>query len=212
MPPKLTLLLAFSLTIALAAPLAAQDSAAPPIDPAVDAALADALLEAPAQGAGASDAAAFAAGADTPAVAVDPPTAEGEPAEREFDPQTGQFKPAGAAEAKAALTPMQASFEKFCDSWMLKLVAREQRNQGLIDWHTGLNWVQGSFVGYTRERKCSIEGEQSDSPVGRLSYLEVKYERRGASIPEALEAAPFPLETTDVTEFFRYGKGGEWIY
>lgn len=159
-----------------------------PHDAAVDAALADALV-APAPAAGSADAAAaFAAGA---------PAA----------PATGS----AAAEAEI-LDPLQTSFVRFCDEWMEKLAARERRNQGLIDWQTGSNWVQGSYVGYTQEHKCSIEGAGSESPVGRLSYLEIKYERRGASVPDAMVADPHALETTEVTEFFRYSDKGEWVY
>lgn len=122
---------------------------------------------------------------------------------------------AGASAGDAAgalLDPMQSSFNRFCGEWMEKLAARERRNQGLIEWQTGTNWVQGSYVGYTREHKCSIEGANSAAPVGRLSYLEVRYERRGASVPDAMVADPRPVETTEVTEFFRYSDEGEWVY
>jgi hypothetical protein len=167
--------------------IALAEDPARPHDPAVDAALADALV-APAPGAGSADAAAaFAAGA---------------PAAQD----------AGAATEAELLDPLQASFVRFCDGWMEKLAARERRNQGLIEWQTGSSWVQGSYVGYTQEHKCSIEGAGSKSPVGRLSYLEIKYERRGASVPDAMVADPHALETTEVTEFFRYSDKGEWVY
>jgi len=175
-------------SLLLVEPAVAEDPGRPH-DAAVDAALADALVE-PAPRAGSADsAAAFAAGA---------------PAE-----QAGGTEAAAEAEI---LDPLQSSFVRFCDEWMEKLAARERRNQGLIEWQTGANWVQGSYVGYTQEHKCSIEGAGSKSPVGRLSYLEIKYERRGASVPDAMVANPHALETTEVTEFFRYSDKGEWVY
>lgn len=168
----------------------AESPTAPALDPAVDAALADALVAPPPpDGAAAGDDAFAAGGGDT--------DANGEP----------------AAELEGALDdPLQSSFSRFCDSWMEKLAQRERRNQGLIEWQSGTNWVQGSYVGYTKEHKCSIEGATSPSPVGRLSYLEVKYERRGASVPDAMASVPTPVETTEVTEFFRYDGDGKWVY
>lgn len=123
-----------------------------------------------------------------------------------------------APEADAALAeveddnPLNRSFRVFCREWMAKLAERERRNEGLIDWQSGENWVQGSYVGYTRDHTCAVDNGDIKSPVGKISYLEIKYEKRGATMGDAQIDTPHPVETTEVTEFFRYGGDGEWIY
>jgi hypothetical protein len=48
-------------------------------------------------------------------------------------------------------------------------------------------------------------------PIGKITYLEVRYEKRGTTREEAEGNPAKPLETTEVTEIFRYAKG-QWIY
>lgn len=182
----------FTTLIALAGAVSATDPGLP-LDPRVEAALAGSLLDVPAPSAS-TDAARPAPEAFAPTDEV--PLAPGSP-------------PAGAA---PVADPLSTSFSRFCSEWMQKLEARERRNAGMIEWDTGLNWVQGSYVGYAQNLACAVEAADSPSPVGRLSYLEVKYERRGATVDAALEAKPEAVETTEVTEFFRYGDNGQWLY
>jgi len=186
--------LSFLLSLAfLAATTAAADSGAA-LDPRVEAALAGSLLDVPAPR--------TEPGGTAPDAAAASDAATGTPEEAAL---------ADGGEA-AEQNPLRLSFRRFCGEWMQKLEAREVRNAGMIDWASGTNWVQGSYVGYTRDHTCSVEALDSASPVGRLSYLEVKWERRGTSVSDAMAGKPAAVETTEVTEFFRYGDDGQWLY
>lgn len=173
-------------TIAIAEPAA-------PIDPRVEAALAGSLLDVPAPDA-AADVARPAADAYAPAG------------------DTAGVAAAAAANVAEPQDPLRSSFSRFCTEWMQKLEARERRNANMIEWAQGTTWVEGSYVGYDHNHTCGVEAMDSPSPVGRLSYLEVKYERRGATVDDAMKGDAEAVETTEVTEFFRYGENGEWLY
>jgi hypothetical protein len=47
--------------------------------------------------------------------------------------------------------------------------------------------------------------------VATIVYKEFVYEKVGASRAEAEQAAPNPVDATEVTEIFRYSKGA-WVY
>ena len=206
----------------------AQGSLGSSLDPAVEAALADEAKRVPVPAApkAAADEAVEAAG-ETIDVAPIP----GE--DGLVEGAVGEDAAAGGAEAAAAAAgvgsevtpedvvaveepvddnPVNQSFRTFCREWMAKLAERERRNEGRIDWQAGESFVQGSYVGYTRDHTCAVDTADEKSPVGKISYLEIKYEKRGATESDALIDTPHPVETTEVTEFFRYGGDGEWIY
>ena len=104
------------------------------------------------------------------------------------------------------------AFEGFCSEWMQKLEEREQANVSHIKWESNADGVvQGLYVGYTHEHTCVTKDGTGSVPVGKISYREVRYEKRGGSIQEAEHSAPKPIEITEVTEIFRYSKG-KWVY
>jgi len=105
----------------------------------------------------------------------------------------------------------QAAFHSFCAEWMQKLQAREHHNITNIKWHTSNGKVEGSFVGYTREHVCAEKTGTDAVPVGTITYREVRYEKHGNSIAEAELSPARPVETTEITEIFRYSNG-RWIY
>lgn len=183
-PPRFRLFCITTCAAGLLAASAAAESDAP-IDPRVEAALAGSLLDVP-----------------------EPPSSD------VAKPAADAFAPADADDSVAAEAndPLRNSFRRFCGEWMLKLEARERRNSTAIEWARGTNWVEGSYVGYDHNHTCNVEAMDSASPVGRLSYLEVKYERRGATVDDALRGDAEAVETTEVTEFFRYGENGQWLY
>lgn len=94
---------------------------------------------------------------------------------------------------------------------MGKLAAREKRNQGLIHWEEQSDAVAGNYVGYSPQHTCVVKDDSGSVPVGKISYLEVRYEKRGATREEAERSTARPIETTEVTEIFRFSKG-EWVY
>lgn len=103
------------------------------------------------------------------------------------------------------------SFPAFCEEWMQKLAERERRNQSLIEWREEHGEVRGTYIGYSKQHECTYKEGKGSTPLGKITYLEVRYEKRGATRQEAEQSPPKPLETTEVTEIFRYAKG-KWVY
>lgn len=206
---------------------------APQIDPDVEAALADALLDPPPPAEGAEpfpewDAVADETVADKTigegaldaalggTAGVDPAAAaagmEGSLKDDALPLGDAGLGTLGMVPPVPEPDPLGDSFRLFCTDWMGKLAERETRNSQNIAWETGLDWVQGSYVGYTADHTCEVMDKESDAPVGRISYLEIKWEKRGMTIPLADGTQPTAVETTEVTEFFRYGDEGTWEY
>jgi len=121
-------------------------------------------------------------------------------------------KAASEKEASEKPTPEQITeaFQTFCQEWMEKLAVREHDNIANIKWNTNPDGVQGEYVGYSQDHTCVVKNEDKD-PVGKIAYQEVRYEKRGTTIAEAEKSPPHPVETTAVTELFRFEKG-KWIY
>jgi len=104
-----------------------------------------------------------------------------------------------------------AAFPQFCEEWMEKLVAREERNVSHIQWEQSGEGVSGSYVGYTRQHTCLTKNGTNSTPVGKISYQEIIYEKRGATTEEAELAPAQAVKTCKITEIFRYSDG-KWIY
>jgi hypothetical protein len=140
--------------------------------------------------------------ADAPAKAAAKPAAKAAAAK-------GKAKPVSAkADPKADL---DGSFKVFCTEWGKKLHERELFNVTQIKWDTGQNWVQGTYIGYSEPLSCIIEDNSGPVPVGKIIYHEFVYEKRGGTVPEAQNVAGKAVDTTEVTEIFRY-QNGKWIY
>jgi hypothetical protein len=101
-------------------------------------------------------------------------------------------------------------FTAFCEEWMGKLAARQEHNVSHIKWDTKQDGVKGEYVGYTTEHTCTLKNE-TKVPIGKIIYREIVYQKSGGSVPEAEKSAAEAIETTEVTEIFRYD-GGKWVY
>jgi hypothetical protein len=123
-----------------------------------------------------------------------------------------KHKAASNKETSKKATPEQVTeaFQTFCQEWMQKLAVRERDNIANIKWNTKPDGVQGEYVGYTQDHTCVVKNEDTD-PVGEIAYQEVRYEKRGATVAEAEQSPPHPVETTAVTELFHFEKG-KWAY
>ena len=121
-------------------------------------------------------------------------------------------KAASNKQASKKATPEQIAeaFQTFCQEWMQKLAVREHDNIANIKWDTEPDGVHGEYVGYTQDHTCTVKDEYRQ-PVGKIAYQEVRYEKRGGTVGEAEKSPPHPVETTAVTELFRFEKG-KWIY
>lgn len=126
-------------------------------------------------------------------------------------PKAVAKKVAPAPKAVASRANLDSSFQKFCAEWGDKLHAREVHNADSIKWDTGQNWVQGTYVGYSRPLSCALESDGGPVPVGKIVYHEFVYEKRGATVSDAKQVPGQAIETTEVTEIFRY-QNGKWVY
>jgi len=104
-----------------------------------------------------------------------------------------------------------ATFQGFCDDWMQRLLSRESVNVANIQWQTDDGGVRGDYIGYTPDHVCITKTGTAGVPVGKITYREVRYEKRGGSVAEAERNTAAAVETTEVTEIFRYASG-QWIY
>jgi len=104
-----------------------------------------------------------------------------------------------------------SAFPSFCEEWMHKLEVREEDNVKHIKWEPDGTGVLGDYIGYTHEHTCMIKNGTGSVPVGEIVYREIRYEKRGGTVTEAAQSTAQPVETTEVTEIFRYDKG-KWIY
>lgn len=120
-------------------------------------------------------------------------------------------KKAVPAMAASANANADSAFQIFCNEWGDKLRAREINNVEGIKWDTGQNWVQGTYVGYSKPLSCAVEPDSGTVPVGKIIYHEFVYEKRGASVNAAKGEPGQAIETTEVTEIFRYANG-KWVY
>lgn len=122
---------------------------------------------------------------------------------------------AGAAmllgSAPAHAQAAKNSFPTFCKEWVQKLAERERRNQSLIEWREEQGQVRGTYIGYSKQHQCEYKEAKDSTPLGKITYLEVRYEKRGPTRQEAERNPAQPVETTEVTEIFRYAKG-QWLY
>ena len=100
----------------------------------------------------------------------------------------------------------------FCVKWMGFLETRERDNKKGIKWEKKPAGVAGHYVGYSKEYDCTMKERSSNgTPVATIEYKEFVYEKVGASQGEAEQDEAAPIETTEVTEIFRYSKG-QWVY
>jgi len=104
-----------------------------------------------------------------------------------------------------------SAFQGFCEEWMEKLHERQVRNLSHIKWEPAADGVHGDYVTYSDEHTCITKNGTASVPVGKIIYREVRYEKIGTTVQEAEKNTPRALETTEVTEIFRYNNG-KWIY
>jgi hypothetical protein len=120
-----------------------------------------------------------------------------------------------AAEGTEAVAPAAGGtvlqFDAFCATWMQKLRDRASFNLGRIEWTPEGDAVVGEHVDYGTECACVTRQDPGREPIGKITYREVRFRRRGVT-PEAALATPGTVvERFDVTEIFRHADG-RWQY
>jgi hypothetical protein len=89
--------------------------------------------------------------------------------------------------------------------------SRPSRDSARSGWENTENSVLGSYIGYSQQHTCAFKEDSGPTPIGKITYLEVRYEKRGTNRAEAERTEARPVETTEVTEIFRFSKG-QWVY
>ena len=102
---------------------------------------------------------------------------------------------------------LAASFQAFCSEWMQKVWAREQTER--VQWERDGEGVKRTYVEYSRDYTCTLT--DGDPPVGKVNYLERRYEKRGKTIAEAEASTPEAVKIVDTGEFFSFFRG-KWDY
>jgi hypothetical protein len=121
--------------------------------------------------------------------------------------------PVAAKPVDAKTQKVKTELEAFCTKWMGFLEIRERDNRKAIQWTPGATGVSGKFVGYSPDYDCKLrDATKPDAvPVATITYREFIYQQEGDSKDVAAETAPRVMETTEVTEIFRYSQG-KWVY
>jgi hypothetical protein len=142
------------------------------------------------------------------AVAQDTEPGSAPPAHKAGKPEkAAKGKSGGASDEQIA-----EQLKSFCVKWMGFLETRERDNRKGIKWEKDGAGVTGHYVGYSKEYDCTLKERSSNgTPVATIQYKELLYQQAGPSQKEAEQAAPTVVETTEVTEIFRYDKG-QWVY
>jgi hypothetical protein len=116
-----------------------------------------------------------------------------------------------AGSVRAQPTPsrddLQKSLRTFCELRMRELEAKAQKNLAAVQWQQDATGARGEYVGYNPDYVCTLSSGEEQVPIGRMQYREIHFEKRGASIQDAMRADPEPLRFEDVTQVFAYRRG-----
>lgn len=118
---------------------------------------------------------------------------------------------AAAAPVVDTATTAALAFQQFCNDWLEKLIRREEQNVANIQWVTSEIGVRGTFTGYSRRGQCETKRGTDAVPVGKLTYKQIEYEKKGPTLDLAEISPARPLSVSEVTEIFHYADG-RWIY
>lgn len=125
--------------------------------------------------------------------------------------------PARAADAdaqdsgKPVAPDVAVKWDAFCIEWMGKLAARERDNLANIKWEKQADGVVGAYTGYSQDHICTLKAGTGEVPIGKIVYVETRYEKSGPNPTEAKASTANAIEQVEVTEIFRYTKG-KWEF
>jgi hypothetical protein len=102
---------------------------------------------------------------------------------------------------------LQASLRTSCEVRMRQLKQQGQEHLAAVKWQQGDAGVRGEYVDYSPDYVCGVSPAAGETPAGRMQYQEIHFEKRGADVAAAMEAAPQPLRIEEVTQVFVYRRG-----
>lgn len=92
---------------------------------------------------------------------------------------------------------------------MRELQRLEQERLANIRWQQDALGAHAEYAGYAPDYTCTVTDATASTPVGRMRYQEIHYEKRGESVAAAMRAAPEAQRIEDVTQVFTY-RDGAW--
>ena len=106
-----------------------------------------------------------------------------------------------------------ATFDTFTTEWMQKLALTEDFRKSQAHLVESPDGFAAEYTGYVPERLINIKKTDStDTPyVGVLTYFEKKLRCAGKTKEDALKGPFEQVETSQVSEIFRFTKG-KWVY
>lgn len=122
--------------------------------------------------------------------------------------KSAKAKPAVVTEESAL-----ATFDTFTIEWMQKLAQTENFHKTRAHVVESSDGFAAEYIGYILERHINVKKTDStDTPyVGVLTYFEKKLRCAGKTKEEALQGPFDQVETSQVSEIFRFTKG-KWVY
>jgi hypothetical protein len=120
-----------------------------------------------------------------------------------------------AAPAAAAISQdvALAAFDAFTLEWMKKLAETEGFHKSRAQIKQSLEGFSAEYTGYLPHRYIHVKKtESTDTPyVGILTYYEKTLRCTGKTKEEALQGPFDQVDTSQVSEIFRFTKG-KWVY
>lgn len=102
---------------------------------------------------------------------------------------------------------LHASLRTTCELRMQELKRAAQERLAAVKWERDDTGVRGDYVDYSPEYVCGLSPASGDTPVGRMEYQEIRFQKRGTDVSTAMEALPVPTGIEQVTQVFVYRRG-----
>jgi len=119
--------------------------------------------------------------------------------------------------AHAQQDPAPAGFEKFCATWMSKLLERERSNLEKAPIRREGSHRAIEYIGYDRAPlRCEAKatGNPRTPYIGKLSYREKRVRRvapQESTLGDLTKSPAQVIDTSEVLEIFRFD-GTRWVY
>jgi hypothetical protein len=102
---------------------------------------------------------------------------------------------------------LQRSLRAVCGVRMQELKRQGQSHLAAVKWTQDATGISGQYVDYSPDYACALSPGGGTTPVGRMRYQEIHFEKRGVDVGAAMEADPTALRIEEVTQVFVYRRG-----
>jgi hypothetical protein len=102
---------------------------------------------------------------------------------------------------------LQRSLRAACEVRMQELKREGQRHLAAVKWTQDATGVRGEYIDYSPDYTCAVTSSDGTTPVGRMRYQEIDFEKHGDDVGDAMQSDPNPLRIEEVTQVFVYRHG-----